>query len=194
MDTCCTTGSKPRRKKRYTMDKQLPPLVVMGVSGSGKSTIGSRLGARLGIPFADGDDYHAPANKMKMAKGIPLDDEDRWPWLGEIGRALASSTSDHGSTVIACSALKRRYRDYLRTFAPDVVFVYLSGQAATLSARIGGRVHEYMPSTLLESQLATLEEPEADEPFIAVDINGHPESIVDQILVQLEEKARQLNN
>ncbi|UVJ40267.1 gluconokinase [Arthrobacter sp. CJ23] len=162
------------------MDNKLPPLVVMGVSGCGKSTIGGMLGERLGIPFADGDDYHPTANKAKMANGIPLEDEDRLPWLAEIGRALAD-----GSAIIACSALKRRYRDLLRSYAPGLVFVYLSGDPAVLSERINGRSHEYMPSSLLQSQLATLEAPESDEAFIAVDISAEPDVIVDQLVVRL---------
>lgn len=167
------------------MDKELPPIVVMGVSGCGKSTIGALLSARLGILFTDGDDYHPSVNKTKMAQGIPLEDEDRWPWLAEIGQALAGSTSGQASRVIACSALKRRYRDFLRTYAPDLVFVYLSGEPATLSARIGGRVHEYMPGSLLPSQLAALEAPQVGETFVAVDISAEPWLIVDEILVQL---------
>lgn len=172
------------------MDNKLPPLVVMGVSGCGKSTIGGMLGERLGIPFADGDDYHPAANKAKMANGIPLEDGDRLPWLADIGRALADAGSDDvpagaGSAIIACSALKRRYRDLLRSHAPGLVFVYLSGDHAVLSERINGRDHEYMPSSLLQSQLATLEAPEADEAFIAVDISAKPDAIVDQLVVRL---------
>lgn len=147
------------------MDRRLPPLVVMGVSGCGKSTIGALLGTRLGIPFADGDDYHSPANKIKMGQGIPLTHDDRGPWLAEIGNALANQT-ERSAGIVACSALRRRYRDFLRTFAPDVVFVHLAGGTAMITERNNGRVHEYMPSTLLESQLATLEAPRADQAHI----------------------------
>lgn len=168
------------------MITNLPPLVVMGVSGCGKSTVGALLGERLGVPFFDGDDFHPPANKAKMASGTPLNDEDRAPWLAEIGAALATR-GDGGSTrIIACSALKRRYRDLLRSFAPDLVFIHLSGEEATISGRISGRAHEYMPSSLLASQLATLEQLGADEAHIPVDILGDPSSLVDGIVRELE--------
>ena len=159
----------------------IPPLVIMGVSGCGKSTIGALLGAHLGVTFADGDDYHPEANKVKMGEGIPLTDDDRWPWLAEIGKALASSAAN-GPGIVACSALKRTYRDLLRSYAPDAVFVHLTGSAGTISQRINARVHEYMPATLLASQLETLEAPEADERHISAGINNSPELIVSQVL------------
>jgi gluconokinase len=168
------------------MITNLPPLVVMGVSGCGKSTIGALLGDRLGVPFFDGDDFHPLANKAKMAAGIPLDDDDRAPWLAEIGAALATPADGAGSRIIACSALKRSYRDLLRSFAPDLVFVHLSGEAATISGRLSSRAHEYMPSSLLASQLATLEPLGPDEAHIAVDIAGDPASLVDAIVRDLE--------
>jgi len=164
----------------------LPPLVVMGVSGCGKSTVGSMLAERLGILFLDGDDFHPPANKAKMASGTPLDDNDRVPWLAEIGAALATPGDGAGSRIIACSALKRQYRDVLRSFAPDVVFIHLSGEAATISGRLSGRVHEYMPSGLLASQLATLEPLGADEAHLVADVRDDPASLVDGIIRQLE--------
>ncbi|VXC11376.1 D-gluconate kinase, thermosensitive [Arthrobacter sp. 9AX] len=163
----------------------LPPLVVMGVSGCGKSTVGSLLGERLGVPFFDGDDFHPAANKAKMAGGIPLDDDDRAPWLAEIGAALANPAGGAGSCIIACSALKRSYRDLLRSFAPDTVFIHLAGDAATISDRLSTREHEYMPGSLLASQLATLEPLGADEAHIAVDIHEDPASLVDRIVQKL---------
>ncbi|ADX72879.1 gluconate kinase, SKI family [Pseudarthrobacter phenanthrenivorans Sphe3] len=172
---------------------QLPALVVMGVSGCGKSTVGSLLGERLGVPFFDGDDFHPPANKAKMAAGIPLNDDDRAPWLTEIGMALVSPAGEAGSSVIACSALKRSYRDLLRSFAPDTVFIHLTGDAATISDRLSSREHEYMPGSLLASQLATLEPLEPDEPHIAMDIREDPESLVNRLvrhLVDLPSKVR----
>ncbi|MCW3768434.1 gluconokinase [Paenarthrobacter ureafaciens] len=162
----------------------IPPLVIMGVSGCGKSTIGALLGAQLGVTFADGDDYHPSANKLKMREGVPLTDDDRWPWLAEIGKALAGSAAG-GPAIVACSALKRTYRDFLRSYAPDAVFVHLTGSAGTISERINARVHEYMPATLLASQLETLEAPEADERHISVAVNNSPDWIVGQVLEEL---------
>jgi gluconokinase len=167
------------------MITNLPPLVVMGVSGCGKSTVGALLGERLGVPFFDGDDFHPPANKAKMASGTPLNDEDRAPWLAEIGAALATP-GGAGARIIACSALKRSYRDLLRGHAPDLVFIHLSGEEATIAGRISGRAHEYMPSSLLASQLATLEPLGADEAHLSVDILGEPASLVDGIVRELE--------
>jgi gluconokinase len=163
------------------MLRGLPPLVVMGVSGCGKSTVGSLLGMRLGIPFADGDDFHPIVNRQKMASGIPLTDEDRVPWLADIGRELSQVTAEAESRIIACSALKRSYRDLLRRYAPTVVFIHLSGDADLISCRLAGRQHEYMPSSLLTSQLAVLEKLEADESHILINIGQHPEVLVDRI-------------
>lgn len=163
--------------------------MVMGVSGCGKSTVGALLGKRLGTTFYDGDDFHPAANKAKMAGGIPLDDDDRMPWLAEIGAALAGSAGREGSCIVACSALKRSYRDLLRSFAPDTVFIHLSGDEATISDRLGSRDHEYMPATLLASQLATLEPLRPDEAHVAVDIHEDPATLVERIAPALEAKA-----
>jgi gluconokinase len=165
---------------------KVPPLVVMGVSGCGKSTVGALLGDRLGVPFFDGDDFHPAANKSKMATGTPLNDSDRAPWLAAIDATLAKPPHGAGSCVMACSALRRSYRDLLHSFAPDSVFIHLRGEAATISGRLGGRAHEYMPSSLLASQMATLEPLGEDEAHIALDILREPAALVDQV-------ARQLN-
>lgn len=170
------------------MSLPTPPLVVMGVSGCGKSTVGALLGERLGVPFLDGDDFHPAANKAKMAAGIPLTDGDRTPWLDRIGQVLAGN-HDGGTTVppiVACSALKRSYRDQLRSHAPEVVFVHLTGDPATIAARLDARAHEFMPGSLLDSQLATLETPGPDEAHVTGDIALPPAGMVEGIVGQLE--------
>ncbi len=135
----------------------------MGVSGSGKTTIGAALADALGVPFSDGDSLHPEANVAKMAAGIPLDDADRAPWLDAIGAVLAASPC-----VVACSALKRAYRDRLRAVAPELELVYLEVDRATLLDRMTHRTH-FMPPSLLDSQLATLEPPTADEHALVID-------------------------
>ncbi|MGO4807639.1 gluconokinase [Arthrobacter sp. 2MCAF15] len=117
--------------------------------------------------------------------GVPLDDDDRAPWLAQIGAALATPADETGSRIIACSALKRRYRDLLRSLAPDLVFIHLSGEAATISGRLASRAHEYMPSSVLASQLATLEPLGPDEAHIVADIRDDPEALVDGIVRHL---------
>jgi gluconokinase len=151
-----------------------PVVVVMGVTGAGKSTFGAMLAARIDLPFVDGDDLHSKANKQKMATGIPLDDADRAPWLDTIAATLARAP-----VVVACSALKRRYRDRLRAGAPHVRFVYLAGPSTLLAQRLGARTHEFMPPELLESQLAILEPPGSDENALTIDIRLSPEAMVD---------------
>jgi gluconokinase len=171
--------------------RPLPPLVVMGVSGCGKSTVGSLLGKRLSVPFFDGDDFHPAANKVKMASGVPLNDDDRAPWLAEIGAALAKPAGGANTCIIACSALKRSYRDLLRSFVPDTVFIHLSGDATTISDRLSSRVHEYMPGSLLASQLATLEPLASDEAHVLVDIQQDPESMIRRIEKALKPSAEE---
>jgi gluconokinase len=130
----------------------------MGVSGSGKTTIGEALAAALGWPFFDGDDFHPESNVAKMAAGQPLTDEDRWPWLDRIADAMRGILDRGGHAVFACSALKAEYRRCLLA-AGDVRLVHLKGDAATISARLAQRAHRYMPASLLPTQFATLEEP-----------------------------------
>jgi gluconokinase len=150
-------------------------IVVMGVSGSGKSTVGALLATRIDLPFIDGDDLHSETNKQKMVVGIPLDDADRAPWLDAIAAALAGAP-----TVVACSALKRLYRDRLRAKVPDIPFVYLAGSPALLAQRLSGRAHKFMPPGLLDSQLAILEPPGSDEYALTIDIRLSPEAMVDR--------------
>ncbi|WP_045731556.1 gluconokinase [Pseudarthrobacter chlorophenolicus] len=154
-----------------------PPMVVMGVSGSGKSTVGSLLGRALGVTFIDGDDLHPAANKVKMGAGSPLNDEDRAPWLQAIGLELQSGSDKGRGVIIACSALKRRYRDVLRHHAPEVLFVHLDGAMDTLAHRMAARDHEFMPASLLASQLEALEPLGADERHILLDIRLSPNEL-----------------
>jgi gluconokinase len=149
--------------------------VVIGVSGSGKTTVGKLLAARLGVPFADGDGFHSPANLAKMAAGTALDDADRAPWLD----AIAAWLDAHPRCVVACSALRRAYRDRLRR--PDVCFVYLHGPRDVLASRLAARPSHFFPPALLDSQLAALEPPGPDEHAIALSIEMSPEAIVEAI-------------
>lgn len=153
------------------------PIVVMGVSGSGKTTVGRLIAQKLEMPFVDGDDLHSPANKQKMADGIPLQDADRMSWLNAIAEVLRGGPP----TVLACSALKRKYRDTLRDAAPNLRLVYLSGSKALLAQRLAARSHEFMPPSLLESQLLTLEPPQADEKGLTLDIESPPGEITKAI-------------
>jgi gluconokinase len=133
-------------------------VVLMGVSGAGKTTTGQALASALGWPFRDADDFHPPANVDRMKAGIPLTDDDRWPWLDRVVEEMRRAEAAHGHVVVACSALKRSYRDRLAT-AGDVRFVYLAGDYDTIAERLAVRKHKYMPATLLGSQFATLEPP-----------------------------------
>ncbi len=155
----------------------------MGVSGSGKTAVGKRVAEELGRPFVDADDLHPASNKEKMAAGTPLSDEDRWPWLTILGTAL----KEHPEVVAACSALKRSYRDRLRASAPDFFFVHLVGEAELLAERLGTRMHEFMPGTLLHSQLDILEPLEPDEDGFTIDITPSLDEIVASIAGRLTE-------
>lgn len=166
------------------MSTTIPPIVVMGVQGAGKSTIGSLLAARLGSEFIDGDRLHSPENVAIMAAGNALTDAAREPWLREVGRVLAERRD--AGIVIACSALKRSYRDLLRESVPDLFVVYPEGSIELISARIGARTHEFMPAGLLASQFETLEPLQADERGVAVDIALTPGEIVAAVAVALD--------
>ena len=156
-----------------------PKIVVMGVSGCGKSLIGAALAKRLGLRFLDGDSLHPPENIEKMAHGTPLDDADRAPWLDAVGAALGGQAD-----VVACSALKRAYRDRIRARAPGVVFVHLAGDRAVLARRVANRPGHFMPAALLDSQLATLEPLQPDEAGMVVDLTQTPARIVTQIVTE----------
>jgi gluconokinase len=161
-------------------------LVVMGVSGSGKTTVAELLAKKLGWPFMEGDRLHPPANVEKMRQGIPLTDADRAPWLDRIGEELKSWGAERKSGVLTCSALKRAYRDRIRSARPDVRFIYIKGSEALISARVAARHHEFMPASLLRSQFNTLEEPTPDEPgIVTVDAGGSAEEEVAAVIATL---------
>mmetsp|Transcript_23762 Transcript_23762/g.56110 ORF Transcript_23762/g.56110 Transcript_23762/m.56110 type:complete len:197 (-) Transcript_23762:159-749(-) len=170
-------------------------IYLMGVSGCGKTTIGLKLAEQLGGIFLDGDDYHPPQNKQKMASGRPLEDNDRWPWFQSIKHEINLKQPDYPAVIVACSALKVAYRDRLRDGLPQAIFVYLKGSKELIANRLRSRVHEYMPSTLLDSQFETLEEPteEEEEGVLVVSIDDHnADQIVSEILQKQEQKGRQL--
>src|SRR5215468_8137168 len=160
-------------------------IVVMGVSGSGKSTIASMLAQRLHWVYEDADWFHPKSNIEKMHHGEPLTDEDRWPWLHAIAEWIDAIRSAGGHGVVACSALKRAYRDILIGNRRDVRLVFLKGDRDLIARRIAARADHFMPSTLLESQFAALEEPQADEHAIVVSIVPHPREIVEAIVRKL---------
>lgn len=155
-------------------------VIVMGVAGSGKTTIGELLAARNGGEFHDADDFHPPENVAKMAAGTPLNDRDRAPWLTRLWREVVDATPPGEFCVLACSALKRAYREKLGVGTGDVVLVYLKGDAVTLTERLAARTGHFMKAGMLESQLAALEAPAAEE-GVTVDIVGTVEEIVADI-------------
>jgi gluconokinase len=160
-------------------------IVVMGVSGCGKSTIGIALASRLGWPFEEGDKYHLPSSVEKMAAHIPLDDADRWPWLEKLADLIREHEAAERSSVLACSALKRAYRDVLRRGAPRVRFLHLHGAREVLQARLDARRGHFFPPDLLASQYATLEPLGPDEDGIVVDVALDPDSQVREAMAGL---------
>ncbi|MCV7400917.1 gluconokinase [Mycobacterium fragae] len=159
----------------------LPPIVVMGVSGSGKSKVGAALAQRLRVPFADADAFHPEANVAKMAAGEPLTDDDRYPWLEAIGEWLAQHR-DGG--VISCSALKRKYRDQLRTHCSRIEFLHLSGSPELIGRRTAARSGHFMPASLLKSQFDTLEPLGADEEGVTIDVGDTVDAIIESFLAR----------
>ncbi len=159
-------------------------VTVMGVSGSGKTTVGAALAQRLRVPFEDADDLHPPANVAKMSAGIPLDDDDRIPWL----RAVGAWQDKHATTggVTSCSALRRSYRDVLREAAPDQVFVHLAGSRDVVARRVAGRPGHFMPAALVDSQFATLEPLGTDERGVTVDLDQPIDTLVDACFAALK--------
>ena len=160
-------------------------LVIMGVSGCGKTSVAMELVARLGWVFQEGDALHPPANVEKMRSGMPLTDDDRWPWLDRVAAWIDARRAAEGSGIITCSALKRAYRDRIIGARTGVRLVYLHGDRALLAARVAARKHEYMPASLLDSQLATLEPPGADERPISLDVIAPPEALAKAAIAAL---------
>lgn len=159
----------------------LPPIVVMGVSGSGKSKVGAALAQRLRVPFADADTFHPEANVAKMAAGEPLTDDDRYPWLEAVGEWLAQHSN---GGVISCSALKRKYRDQLRTHCSRIEFLHLSGSPELIGRRIAARSGHFMPASLLKSQFDILEPLAADEDGVSIDVGNTVDAIIEGFLAQ----------
>ncbi|MDG4782076.1 gluconokinase [Micromonospora sp. WMMD961] len=153
-------------------------VVVMGVSGAGKTTVARGISAATGLTFAEADEFHSPENVARMRSGVPLDDTARWPWLSDIAGWIADRGAEGRSTVLACSALKRSYRDVLRQGAPHLDFVHLHGPAEVIRARMARRAGHYMPASLLESQFATLQPAEPDESVLVLDVSLAPQALV----------------
>lgn len=177
-------ASLPHFDHDKTDDARL--FVVMGVAGCGKSSIGEALAIRLGGQFLDGDTYHPPENVAKMSRGEPLTDEDRWPWLKRFGTEMSMR---EGIVVGGCSALKRVYRETITNAAnASTIFIYLAGSRELIGSRMGARTGHFMPTSLLDSQFATLEPPTADENAVTIDIDAPIEVIVDRILAATKGK------
>ncbi len=172
----CST--RPRASASDEADVAPPCVVVMGVSGCGKSTVGRALAEAMGLHFVEGDDLHSARSVDLMRAGTPLTDADRHDWLQAVATQLANPTALHNGVVVSCSALKRSYRDLLRAAAPSLRLLFLHGDPALLAQRLAQRQGHYMPASLLHSQLATLEPPQPDEGAIVLDIAPTPQHIV----------------
>ena len=157
--------------------------VVMGVTGSGKTTVGTTLAETLGVEFVQGDDYHSTDNVRRMASGLALTDVDRSEWLRALAARIAEAKTAGKGLVVTCSALKRSYRDILRAVDPDLTFVFLKGSESLIARRIEARQDHFMPGSLLHTQLAILEEPSEDENAVVCDIGGTPQSIVEAVVL-----------
>jgi gluconokinase len=164
-------------------------VVMMGVSGSGKTTVAKSVAEREGWRLVEGDDFHPPANVAKMKSGMSLTDEDRWPWLRAIAREIDVIRARGGAAIVTSSALKRAYRDILIGDRPDVALVYLKGSRDLIGKRIAARKGHFMPPALLDSQFATLEEPSEDEHPIVVSVDPPPDEIADDVVRKLKERT-----
>lgn len=171
--------------------KEPAAVVVMGVSGAGKTSVGELLAKRLASTFIEGDRLHPAENVAKMAQGIPLTDEDRWPWLDLVGKELADAKGRGENVVVTCSALKKVYRDRLRQASGGTLyFVFLTGDPKVLEERMGARTGHFMPAALLQSQLATLENPQDEAGVVTVDIDASLDAIVDKAIDELAKIRR----
>jgi len=165
-------------------------IVVMGVSGCGKSSVGTALAAKMGKPFLDADDYHPPSNVEKMSRGVPLTDADRWPWLDRFAEVMRDHADKAGTAVSACSALRRIYRDRLVASAGEpILFIFLRGSREQIAERLARRTDHFMPAALLDSQFTTLEQPDADENVLVVDIGPPVDAVTTTILEALSEES-----
>ncbi|MEQ4304070.1 gluconokinase [Plantactinospora sp. B6F1] len=171
-------GAGPIRSTRH--------VVVMGVSGSGKTTVAVGISELTGLTFAEADEFHPESNVELMRAGVPLDDTHRWPWLRELAGWMAERAAEGVSTVLACSALRRSYRDVLRQGPPSVDFVFLDGAAEVIRERLSQRAGHYMPASLLDSQIATLERPAPDERVLTLDVAATPEELVEAAVEGLD--------
>jgi gluconokinase len=171
--------------------KGVAAIVVMGVSGAGKSTVGRIIAARLDCPFRDADSFHPKANIEKMSRGEPLTDEDRWPWLQAIADWIGEHRAAGTTGIVTCSALKRRYRDLITgRQRPDVRLIYLKGEFDLIAARLAARKGHFMPPALLRSQFDALEQPGVDEHAITVSIDAAPEEIAERVVATFEASYR----
>jgi gluconokinase len=156
-------------------------LIVMGVSGSGKTTLGEALAKRMGIAFFDGDEFHSAEARAKMTSGVPLTDEDRSPWLDRIGARLADAAGHPDGAIVACSALKRAYRDRLRAAVGSALrFIFLKGDKALMRSRVAERKGHFMPASLIDSQFATLESPEGEDDVVTLGAEADVSRLVDE--------------
>jgi len=174
-----------RSVARMVSDGRVRQVVVMGVSGVGKTTIARGISTITGWTFAEGDDLHPPANVAKMQEGQPLTDEDRWPWLRLVGDWMSAEIAEGRSAVVTCSALRRSYRDLLRDGRPEVEFCHLAAESALVGDRLQHRDGHFMPSSLLPSQYATLEPLEADEPGVTVSVEGDVSEVLARAVAAL---------
>ncbi len=176
------------QKRLYGIERGDVIVVMMGPCGCGKTTVGQLVAERLGARFIEGDEFHPESNRAKMAAGAPLGDADRWPWLDRIAEACAETISGGRAAVVACSALKRSYRARLSTDGIPALFVLLDGERDLFHARLEARPDHFMPSALLDSQLAALEKPEADEEAIVVNVDQPPAELADQVVRAIRDR------